>query len=248
MFSSTFFHFFSPYHQQSTPQHHLRAAESSQGKLIHPPTSSKFLGTIKAALTSKASVDAMDFYDVIANIVISGMLLTLVVACVGHFGFRCNDPSRPGYADRERTRLSFEGYKPWVRKWPLQHFVANQVHDGSHFTVNQDGVVVPLEEVEDELTRQMKQQASLRNGDVEDGSVNNSASISEPPEIPKSPESPVSPEVKVEQLSAEAGVTESPTERPKGGGKRKPPPLKKGASNSKPSRDRDVPEKVGSAI
>ena len=141
-----------------------------------------------------------------------------------------------------------------MRRWPLSKFVAeHHVEDTSHFTVNQDGVVVHIEEVEDELTRQMKQQASLRNGDVEEGkgNGNGNGSTSEPPEIPKSPESPVSPgsvEKQVEQLSAEAGVTESLTERPKGAGKRKPPPLKKGASGAKPSRDRDVPEKAGSAI
>lgn len=88
----------------------------------------------------------MGGYDVVSIIIINGLFIIVAVACVGHYGFWCNDPSRPGWPDRDRVRLSFEGYKPWIRRWPVQNANADdRMDDAVKFTVNTEGVVVPLD-------------------------------------------------------------------------------------------------------
>ena len=107
----------------------------------------------------------MDSYDVICVIWINVMFIIVVVGCVGHF-WGCNDPSRPGWPDRDRIRLSFESGMPWIRRWPVQKDMPERA-EGGNFTVNAAGVVVPMEDVEDELTKQLRQQRNSQ--DVEQG-------------------------------------------------------------------------------
>jgi hypothetical protein len=153
----------------------------------------------------------MGVYDVVSFIVITGLVIIAAVACIGHYGFRCNDPSRPGWPDRELVRLSFKGYKPWIRRWPVQNADADRVDDGAKFTVNAEGVVLSLEEAEDELTKQIKQQASHRGKDLEEGiGGSRPPASSEGPEL-QAKQPPPRPKAVAAKAAEEGAATTKPT-------------------------------------